>query len=176
MTIAYSKQMPQIGQYDDNSVAVPINITVTKDDPMGGDPQTGYEYEQILTPLADYVDQQKLACVKGYLTLAIKEKHAAILLEGCQTSKGFRVDIKPENVLDWSTNLQLLQLAGATTTMVCDFNNDKHTLTPTEYSAMCLEIGAYVSQLRAQKWAIRDAINASGTIEQAYGSATWLTS
>jgi hypothetical protein len=56
-----STTYPAVTQYDSEHVAVPINVTAfTKENPMGGDPMTGFEYELLLVPAKSLVQNKEL--------------------------------------------------------------------------------------------------------------------
>lgn len=162
-----SSQYPMITQYTESDVAVPINITAVEH------PENGTQYEFDLIILSQPGDTNNLNAVKSYLNAAIKAYHDELILQGCQTSFGFKVDCQAKNVVDWSAALQLLQLSGGTEIDICDYDNATHTLTAAQYAQMCGEIGQYLAELRAEKWRIRTAIDAAGSIDDAYAAAKW---
>lgn len=131
-------------------------------------PRMTYKYHFVwVEPTGDDLISMKQALVDS-----VKEIHDNKILEGYFTSFGFRVDIKPNNVTDWSAGLQLLNLSGATEIKVGDYENQTHTLTSTQYIRMCAEVGAYLQFLRSKKWANREAVLAAPTVEEAAIAAT----
>lgn len=166
-----SNLFPQICQYDQQSVAVPISIAEIE-----RDGENLYQFDMRIVDVDGPVDPTQLDCVKKYLKSAIKDIHDETIQKGCPLSFGFRVDCAPLNITDWSAALQLLQLSGETEIEVCDYDNVTHTLSSAQYAQMCGEVGVYLQGLRSIKWTLRKAIDDAADIDAAYGVAVWPTS
>lgn len=162
-----SSTIPRITQYTDDTVAVPINMIEHQTEDTG----VVYEFDLYLVERRDGGDIE--SNTREYLKQAVKQHHDELIDQGCPTSFGFRVDCKSQNVVDWSAALQLLQLSGAPTIDICDFDNTTHTLTAAQFTQMCGEIGMYLAGLRSTKWRIREAIDAAETEADAYAAAKW---
>lgn len=158
-----SNQYPVISQYSENEIAVPINIQ-QKEHPENG---TSYEFDLIILPM------EEGATVKDDLYMAISKYHDLLVLAGCPTSFGFRIDCESTDVVNWMGSLQLLQLSGATEITICDYDNVNHVMSAADFTQMCGELGAYLMGLRTKKWQIREAIQAAETDTDAYAAAKW---
>lgn len=171
MNSAQTESIVSVGNLIASKGKFQLVLSVSETQTTDAVPKTLYGYDFIwLNP----EDPEDVAAVKLALFEAIKTIHDQKILDGYMTSFGFRVDIEPRNVTDWSASLQMLQISGAEQIDVCDYDNRTRMLTSDQYRQMCLEIGAYLMALRAKKWEKRGAVNASETIaEAAIAAADW---
>ena len=96
----------------------------------------------------------------------IRRRHDAARDAGMKSALGFRVDVKPINVADWMGALQLLEITAAGTVTIRDADNVVHEVTAANYRALCVEIGVFLSGLRATKWTKQAAADAATTVEE----------
>lgn len=92
------------------------------------------------------------------LKAAINQKYEGLKKAGCPTSLGFKIDCMDNNIADFDQSITLLDLSGAETITVRDYDNVNHVITVAEYKQICLELGAHIMGLRQQRWAEIDAL------------------
>ena len=82
----------------------------------------------------------------------------------CMSTIGFEIDANPTSNRDLEGIL--LVLAPGEKTRFCDFYNDFHEVTREDIEVARKEIVLNGQYLYAQKWALRDAINAAKTVAE----------
>jgi len=96
----------------------------------------------------------------------IKQAFANTLISGCEISAGYKVDCKPDDLANWTTNYNHLTLSDATTTIIRDYDNVVRELSIEEYKVMVVEIGDYIKSLMSNKWTKQAMIENATTFEE----------
>ncbi len=100
-----------------------------------------------------------VASAKQAKLLELKMLYNAKLKQGYESSVGIKVDCLPKNVSDFSQNLQYMELAGITKTLVMDFYNKAHVdVSYDDYKTICQELGAHLIHIRTLYWLERTKI------------------
>lgn len=151
MTLTHSTEKPEVVRLH-GKILYPFGITEC---PNG----YTFKYKEIEDIGQDITDTEWLAQIEyNFQHDNVLSQFEATLGEGFTTSLGFKIDCKENNVADFHQMLTLLSLSGETSTIVRDYNNDNHTVSASDFMQLCKELGAYVAQLRYQKWQAIDAI------------------
>ena len=149
--ITHSKEKPEVTRLH-GKVLYPFGIKEESED-------YAFEYKEIEDIGQDINDPSWLEMTEyRFKHDEVLSQFEATLGEGFTTSLGFKIDCKENNVADFHQMLTLLSLSGETSTIVRDYNNDNHTVSASDFMQLCKELGAYVAQLRYQKWQAIDAI------------------
>ena len=124
--------------------------------------------DDIIRPVYTYTDLS-LEDYKIKRTNYIKSEYDATLFLGFDTSLGFKIDCQKEDIRNFAAEYLGMGIDGDTTTIICDFNNEVHSITKSQYETMCSELRAYVKPLWNRKWTKRLQIDNSTTLIQISG-------
>jgi len=76
----------------------------------------------------------------------------------------FRVDCRPDDVLNWTAGNSLFDMTGQAPIPVRGWDNVTRHLTPAQYDALVVQVGAFVAGLMGRRWQIKDRIAAAADV------------
>jgi hypothetical protein len=126
-------------------------------------------------PSWDKIVEMDLIIAKELQKDKIKEHFAITLINGAGTYLGFKVDCKPEDISNWTSQLVLVGTAGMKDDYwlsLRDYDNQTRYLTVGQFKNMCLEVGSYYMTLYNKKWELQTQIDAAENKDEVF-SITW---
>ena len=152
-----STNYPVVTQYDNEHIAVPVNIvSFTKAYPMRDDEdQTGYEYDLVFMPVG--------STEKEISINIIRLKQAEAQEQGFTCSNGIKLQVREEDLIRWTQLTTTLLAFQPAEVLIRDYDNRNHLLPLKEIMKMMGEIAAWEQAALANVWSAKDDVLRSET-------------
>lgn len=123
--------------------------------------EDGFGVDMVFDPvtgLRPKTDEDILNDIKEAAFDKLKETCETVLKSGCLTSLGFRVDCDDRSISLLTSTASIVKQLQPETITFCDFENQTHLLTYSEFETLALEVGYYVQTVYQRKWELRKRI------------------
>jgi len=164
-------QYPISSIYDDNHLAIPINIKeITIDDPMGGEPRQDYSYDLIIHPVAnatvvfndvEAVKAIQMGLQREKLLNNFLQEQAIIQQAGFTCSNNIKLQVDELSLARWTQLMTGLMAFSPETVDIMDYDNVIHNVTLLEARQMLSEVFAWGQAFLLETWTKKNAILAS---------------
>jgi hypothetical protein len=137
---------PTSSIYDSDHIAIPVNISeVTINNQMENEePQTGYSYDLVITPVVNAADVFK--DTKSLQLLELSVRQATIQDAGFTCSNNIKLQVDEFSLNRWSQLMTGILAFQPPTVSIIDYNNDTHILPTSEVNNMLSEVFSYIQE------------------------------